>query len=101
MCKPDQAKIRLLTSLRILAILTALWSLMFVTDSVQNIMDQAPVFTVMVDDGQNSRHSTYIGLFYVVYIYEDPISCPLAGEGECGGGTYSHVEMHPWWYRGN
>ncbi len=101
MCKPEKSKIRLLTSLRILAIFTALWSLMFVTDSVQNIMDRAPIFTVMVDEGRESRHSTYVGLFYVVYVYEDPISCPIMEDPTCGGETYSHVEMHAWWYNGN
>jgi len=84
-----------------LSIITALWSLMFVTDSVQNILDRSPVFTLLVDDGEESRHATYVGMFYVVYVYEDPVACPLVTGYECPVATYTHVEMHGWFYRGN
>ncbi len=101
MCKPDKRKVRLLTAVRIFAIFSALWSLMFVTDSVQNILNNQPVFTVMIDDGEGSRHSTYLGLFYVIYIYEDPMACPAIEGFNCSAQTYHHVEMHPWFYKGN
>lgn len=101
MCKPDKAKVRLLTVVRIFAAIAALWSLMFVTDSVQNILNKTPVFTVLVDDGEGSRHSTYVGMFYVVYVYQDPIACPLVVGAQCPVGTYTHVEMHSWFYNGH
>ncbi len=101
MCKPDKSKVKFLTAIRIFAIISALWSLMFVTDSVQNILNNQPVFTVQADDGENSRHSTYIGLFYVIYVYDDPIACPAIVGAHCSTETYHHVEMHSWFYRGN
>lgn len=101
MCKPDKRKVKLLTAVRIFAIFSALWSLMFVTDSVQNILNNQPVFTVMIDNGEHSRHSTYLGLFYIVFIYDDPVGCPAIEGYVCKNETYHHVEMHPWFYQGH
>ncbi len=102
MCKPDKNKVRLLNAFRIFAIISALWSLMFVTDSIQKALNNNPVFTVLLDDGEHSRHSTYLGLFYVVYVYDDePLAClPIVGY-VCNNETTSHVEIHSWFYQGN
>ncbi len=100
MCKPDKNKVKLLTAIRILAIFSAIWSLMFVTDSVQKILDKQPVFTVMIDNGEHSRHSTYLGLFYLVFVYEDPVSCPAIEGYVCKNETETHVEIRPWFYHG-
>lgn len=83
-----------------LGIFAALWSTFITTDAVLASYNRPPVFAIQVNDGVDSRHAVYIGLFYVVYVYDRPSGCP-SDDSVCIIERIIKVELHNWFYPGD
>ncbi len=84
-------------ALIILGSCTFLWNATFATDAILVQYQKRPVFAIKYPDSEEASSETYIGLFYVVYVYERPMACPLDGP-DCETGTITKVELHSWFY---
>ncbi len=91
---------KLFKTLVSLGVFVALWSVLISTDAILAANEKPPLFAIQVNDGVGSRHAVYIGLFYVVYVYDLPSSC-IPEDPDCTIERTLKVDLHNWFYPGD
>ncbi len=79
------------------AAFVALWSAFISTDAILAANEKPPLFAIQVNDGEGSSQAVYIGLFYVVYVYDRPSAC-IPEDPDCTAERIVKVELHNWFY---
>ena len=81
-------------ALIILASFAFLWGAAFTTDAILAKNEKKPFFALKINT--EGVHDTYLGLFYIVYVYEYPVGCVPEG-APCTNETVQNVKIQFWY----